>query len=127
MHMNHPTSTAPVIRRGRQHRAGLLLAGLLAAAAILPQAQAQGLKAGPAQGMSAPAQPVAPAQPQQPSQQPSQQPAPGAAQGQPQAAPNAGTRQKVRTVDSIVAVVNNEVITNRELEDRMAMVEARMR
>ncbi|WP_151449119.1 peptidylprolyl isomerase [Lacisediminimonas profundi] len=42
----------------------------------------------------------------------------------PAAAP---ARQNVQAVDSIVAVVNNEVITNRELEDRIKMVEARMR
>lgn len=50
-----------------------------------------------------------------------------AVHAQAQGAAAAPARPKVQAVDSIVAVVNNEVITNRELEDRIKMVEARMR
>ena len=44
----------------------------------------------------------------------------------PAAAPSAGT-QRVRPIDAIVAVVNNEVITSQELEARMQLVEGRLK
>ena len=53
-------------------------------------------------------------------------PAPATAAPAPAAAPSAGT-QRVRPVDAIVAVVNNEVITGVELEARMQTVEARLK
>ena len=63
-----------------------------------------------------------------------QNPAAGAAQSAPApaAAPAAkaaagAPKAPVRPVDSIAAVVNSEIITNREVDDRMAMVAARMK
>ncbi len=41
--------------------------------------------------------------------------------------PAAGTQGRVQLADSIVAVVNNEVITSVELNERMRLVESRMR
>jgi peptidyl-prolyl cis-trans isomerase SurA len=55
---------------------------------------------------------------------PATAPAPGSSTAMP--TPSAGS-QRVRPVDSIVAVVNNEVITGVELEARMQTVEARLR
>src|SRR4051812_5777655 len=43
-----------------------------------------------------------------------------------QPAPSAGAK-RVQTVDSIAAVVNNEVITNQELEEKIRLVENRMK
>ena len=43
------------------------------------------------------------------------------------ARPAVGTRAKPATVDSIVAVVNNEVITHQDLEARIKLVEQRMK
>ncbi len=43
-----------------------------------------------------------------------------------QAAPSAGAK-RVQVVDTIVAVVNNEVITNHELEEKIRLVESRMK
>jgi peptidyl-prolyl cis-trans isomerase SurA len=40
---------------------------------------------------------------------------------------SASSSQRVRPIDAIVAVVNNEVITAQELESRMQTVEARLR
>ena len=51
---------------------------------------------------------------------------PSAATPVPAATPSAAT-QRVRPIDAIVAVVNNEVITGQELEARMQTVEARLR
>lgn len=50
----------------------------------------------------------------------------GATPMAPAAAPSAGS-QRIRPVDAIVAVVNNEVITAHELEARVQLVEARLR
>lgn len=36
-------------------------------------------------------------------------------------------KRQIRTLDSIVAVVNKEVITNRELDERISMVESRLK
>ncbi|MDO9218499.1 MAG: SurA N-terminal domain-containing protein, partial [Lacisediminimonas sp.] len=97
-------------------------AWLLAASMMLPVATTQAQLRAPGAG-TAPS--LGQAQPQ-----PQPQPQPKApAQAQPPASrtPDASGRQKVRAVDSIAAVVNNEVITNRELDERVKMVEARMR
>ena len=53
-------------------------------------------------------------------------PGPATATPAPAAAPSAGA-QRMRPVDAIVAVVNNEVITGVELEARMQTVEARLK
>jgi peptidyl-prolyl cis-trans isomerase SurA len=50
-----------------------------------------------------------------------------AAPGTSQPAPATATRSQSRVVDSIVAVVNNEVITAKEVEARMHQVERRMK
>jgi len=39
---------------------------------------------------------------------------------------DAGTRQPIRTLDYIVAVVNKEVITKLELDERTRMIESRL-
>jgi peptidyl-prolyl cis-trans isomerase SurA len=45
----------------------------------------------------------------------------------PAAARSASSKSRVEAVDSIAAVVNSEIITNREIDDRMAMVASRMK
>jgi peptidyl-prolyl cis-trans isomerase SurA len=84
-----------------------LMPALLCALLAAPPSWSQSLKApGPGPGPVAPRLDAMPA------------PAP--------AATAAGT-QRVRPIDAIVAVVNNEVITAQELEARMQTVEARLR
>lgn len=57
-----------------------------------------------------------------------QTPEQGAAQPQPTPpAPQSTAPQRTRVVDTIAAVVNNEVITMQELEDRMRLIERRMK
>ncbi len=51
----------------------------------------------------------------------------GAASAQTKSPDGAGAQKRVQVADTIVAVVNNEVITRNELNDRMRMVEARMK
>jgi peptidyl-prolyl cis-trans isomerase SurA len=46
---------------------------------------------------------------------------------QPAQSAQSAQRPQIRTVDSIVAVVNNEVITYQELESRLQMVQARLK
>jgi peptidyl-prolyl cis-trans isomerase SurA len=57
--------------------------------------------------------------------------APSLAQNKPTAvnvaaASSAGEQKRIRTVDSIAAIVNTDVITRQELQDRMRMIERRM-
>lgn len=91
-----------------QARIGRLMPALLCALLAVPPTWAQSLKL-PGAGsprldaMPAPASPATPA--------------PFAAAG----------AQRVRPIDAIVAVVNNEVITGQELEARMQIVEARLK
>ena len=83
-----------------------LLCALLAAPPSWAQTlKAPGAGAGPRLGSAPAAAPASPAPGQQP----------------------ASASQRVRPIDAIVAVVNNEVITAQELESRMQTVEARLR
>jgi peptidyl-prolyl cis-trans isomerase SurA len=109
----------------RNHaRLGRLMPALLCALLAVPPSWAQTLKApsGMAGGLSAPpaAIPAAPAPGPA-----TAAPAPGPTANAP--TPASGARERVRPVDAIVAVVNNEVITAQELESRMQTVEARLK
>ena len=54
-------------------------------------------------------------------------PAPAATSPAPSSTATSTSAQRVRPIDAIVAVVNNEVITGQELEARMQTVEARLK
>ena len=85
-----------------------LLPALLCALLAAPPAWSQSLKApGAGPGLEVPRLGATPAPAQAPSA--------------------AAADQRVRPIDAIVAVVNNEVITARELESRLQTVEGRLR
>lgn len=116
--MNQLSFFVPANCRFVAQPSGLARACLLAFGMMLPFSMASAQLRVP--GSTGPSPSVQfPSQPSQAA--PAAAPAP--------ARPTAGTpdRQKIRAVDSIAAVVNNEVITNRELDERVKMVEARMR
>lgn len=102
-----------------------LLALVLGFSCVPALAQLQLPGQGPRSGLP-PAMPASPPDRQTPAQT-VQPPAPGASPASPATPANRPAASGVRTIDSIAAVVNNQVITQRELDDRMEMVEGRMR
>ncbi|MET0961431.1 MAG: peptidylprolyl isomerase [Noviherbaspirillum sp.] len=95
----------------RNHaRIGRLMPALLCALLAVPPTWAQTLKP---PGAASPRLDAMPAPENRAAPAPAPVPAAGA--------------QRVRPIDAIVAVVNNEVITGQELEARMQIVEARLR
>ena len=104
----------------RNHaRIARLMPALLCTLLAVPPSWAQSLKApGVAPAAASPRLGATPA--------PASSTAPAAAAAA-AAAPSSAGAQRVRPVDAIVAVVNNEVITGQELEARMQTVEARLK